>query len=76
MRNAAVRDDPSQRLHEIGVLRGEKPDGSAALFMLLEKLRGHWLAVAFLDPGETQHDRAIPLQRLPEILLPIRFVCP
>ena len=56
----------AQRAREIGVLGGEEPDRPAALFVFFEQLRGHGLAVAFLDARESQHGGAIALERLPE----------
>ena len=51
----------SEGTHEVGVVRREEPDGSAAFLVFLEELRGHRLAVSFLDAGETQHAVRSPL---------------
>ena len=59
------RDATAQRLHQIGLLRGEEPDGAALVFVV-QDLRGHRLAVSFLDAREPEHHGAIALERLPE----------
>ena len=52
--------------HQVGVVRREEPDGSAAFLVFLEKLCGHRLAVSFLVSGKPQHRGAVALERLPE----------
>jgi hypothetical protein len=50
---------------EIGVVRGEEPDGSARVFVV-QDLRGHRLAVAGRAADEAEHGDAVAGERLPE----------
>src|SRR5688572_23154585 len=52
--------------HQVGIIRREKPDRSAAFLVFLEELRGHRLAVSFLDAGKTEHRGPVALECLPE----------
>ena len=50
--------------------------GPPRFLVFFEELRGHWLAVAFLDAGQAQHDGAVALECLPEFGFDIGLVCP
>jgi hypothetical protein len=55
----------SHGAREIGVVRGEEPDGAARVFVVQDQ-RGHRLAMAGLATDEPQHDDAIAREGLPE----------
>ena len=61
-----------ERLDQVVVLRGEEPDG-AALILVVQDLRRHGLAVAFLDAREPEHHGAVVLDRLPQFRFQLVF---
>src|SRR5688500_10008938 len=58
---------------QVSLTGGEEPHRSAGVFVLLEQLRGHGLAVAILDAREAQHHRTVALERFPEFRFDFRF---